>query len=269
VLGTVLGCLVVVALARLPSPLSLNTIFLVALGTAHAFVIQRYWLTATAASIMALLQSHLVNPEAGFAIGERVADTFLGALLAWSFSYVLPSWERRGVADQIAHVLRDLQAYASHSLRATTGDQVEERLARRQAYDSLAALAAALQRSRVEPSGVRLPARQIAALIDYGERLMAHLSMVRLTLARLADDTAAPWPQIEALLADTATALAAQLDPATASVPPVAESDRESLALLPEQPAANDVMPWLARRLRLMVVEASRIRDAARGLGGG
>jgi uncharacterized membrane protein YccC len=266
VLGTLLGCLVVVALTRLPSPLSLNTIFLLALATAHAFVTQRYWLTATAASIMALLQSHLVNPEAGFAIAERVADTFLGALLAWSFSYVLPAWERRGVAQQIARVLRDLRAYAAHSLRAATSDPVEERLARRQGYDSLAALAAALQRTRVEPKGVRLPAREIATLIDHGERLMAHLSMVRLTLARLADDPQAPWPRIDGALAEAAAALTAQLEPATASAPPLPDDDPESLALLPERPAAHDVMPWLARRLRLMVIEAGRIGDTARGL---
>ncbi len=266
VLGTLLGCLVVVALARLPSALSLNTVFLVALGTAHAFVVPRYWLTATAASIMALLQSHLVNPEAGFAIIERVADTFLGALLAWSFSYVLPSWERRGVADQIRRVLRDLREYASHSLRAETGDPVEERLARRQAYDTLAALAAALQRSGVEPQGVRLPARRIAALIDRGERLMAHLSMVRVTLARLADDPEAPRRQIDAALAEAAAMMATELNGSIASALPAAESELERLALLPERPAAHDVMPWLTRRLRLMIIEAARIREAALGL---
>jgi len=166
-------------------------------------------------------------------------------------------------------VLRDLSAYASHSLRTTGGDPVEERLARRQAYDSLAALAASLQRSRVEPQGVRLPARRIAQLIDHGERLMAHLSMVRLTLARLADDAQAPWPRIDAALADAATALAAQLDSAAASAPPVEGGDDAGLALLPERPAAHDVMPWLTRRLGLMVVEAGRIRETARELGAG
>jgi uncharacterized membrane protein YccC len=266
VLGTLLGCLAVVALARLSSPLSLNTIFLLSVATAHAFVLRRYWVTATAASIMALLQSHQVNPGAGFAIAERVADTFLGALLAWSFSYVLPSWERRGVADQIARVRRDLAAYAAHSLRAAGDDPVAERLARREAYDSLAALAASLQRSRVEPEGVRLPARRIAALIDHGERLMAHLSMVRLTLARLADDAQAPWPRIDGALASAATALSEQLDPTAASAPSVAAAVDPSLALLPEQPAAHDVMPWLSRRLGLMVVEAARIRAAAHDL---
>jgi uncharacterized membrane protein YccC len=263
VLGTVLGCLFVVALSHLPSTVSLSVIFLAALGTAHAFVAQRYWLTATAASVMALLQSHLVNPEAGFAIAERVADTFLGALLAWSFSYVLPSWERRGVAESIARVLRDLHDYASHSLRAASGDPVEERLARRQAYDSLGALAAALQRSRVEPKGVRLPARQIATLLDHGERLMAHLSMVRLTLARLAEDPNAPSAQIDVALAQAASAVAVRLALGGADSATSADNELDDPAL-PERPAAHDVMPWLSRRLTLMVAEASRIRAAAR-----
>jgi uncharacterized membrane protein YccC len=267
VLGTLLGCLVVVALARMPSPLSLNAVFLVALATAHAFVLQRYWLTATAASIMALLQSHLVNPEAGFAITERIADTFLGALLAWSFSYVLPSWERRGVVGQVMSVLRDVRIYAAHSLRAQSSDPVAERLARRQAYDTLAALAAALQRSRVEPKGVRLPARQIATLIDHGERLMAHLSMVRVTLARLADDPEAPRPQIDAALADAATRLTAVLDRSVEAALPIADVEAERLAVLPERPAAHDVMPWLTRRLGLMLMEATRVRQASVGLG--
>jgi uncharacterized membrane protein YccC len=266
VLGTLLGCLVVVALARLPSPLSVNAVFLVALGIAHAFVLQRYWLTATAASIMALLQSHLVNPEAGFAITERIADTFLGALIAWSFSYVLPSWERRGVAAQIASVLRDVRTYASHSLRAESGDPVGERLARRQAYDSLAALSAALQRSRVEPKDVRLPAREIATLIDHGERLMAHLSMVRVTLARLADDPEAPRQPIDNALADAAAALMSLLDPGVKSALPVPELDAERFAVLPERPPAHDVMPWLTRRLDLLSMEAAHVRQAAAGL---
>ena len=267
VLGTMLGCLLVVGLQHLPSLAFVSVVFLVALAIAHAFVQQRYWLTATAASVMALLQSHLVNPVDGFAIGERIADTVLGAALAWSFSYVLPSWERRSVADGVRRVLRDLQDYAAHSLHAASGDPVEERLARRRAYDSLAALAAALSRSRVEPKGVRLPASQIATLLDHGERLMAHLSMVRLTLARLSADPAAPTTEIDAALAATAAVLAermasdaATLDDAVDAV----DADRADLALLPERPAAHDVMPWLARRLNLMAAEAGQIRAAAR-----
>ena len=263
VAGTLMGCLVVVGVSYVATAQLLSGLFLAALATAHAFVAQRYWLTATAASVMALLQSHLVNPEGGFAIAERVADTFLGALLAWSFSYVLPSWERRSVAEGVARVLRDVHAYASQSLRMNETDPLEERLARRRAYDSLAALATALRRSRVEPKGVRLPAAEIATWIDHGERLMAHLSMVRLTIARLRNEDAAP-PPVNAALEQAATALDARLDLQTAELPTVEGVASGDLELLPEQPAARDVMPWLTRRLSLMVVEAGRIRHAAR-----
>ena len=122
-------------------------------------------------------------PAGGFAIPERVADTVLGAALAWAFSYVLPSWERRRLPDAITRVLKELGDYATHSLRLQPGDQVAQRLSRRRAYDALAVLAGALQRSSAEPRAVRLPLKDVAALIDHGQHLMAHLSMVRLTLA--------------------------------------------------------------------------------------
>jgi uncharacterized membrane protein YccC len=267
VLGTVLGCLLVIGVSHLPSAALVNVAFLAALATAHSFVTQRYWVTATAASVMALLQSHLVNPEAGFAIGERIADTFLGALLAWCFSYVLPSWERRSVPDAIGRALRQLSDYAAHSLRAGSGDAVDERLARRKAYESLAALGAALSRSRVEPRGVRLPIERVAALLDHGERFMAHLSLVRHSLARL--DDAAELRRVDAALADAVAALGACLDIAadddvaerrTAAAVAAAADDVD---LLPAQPPTADVVPWLARRLAQLVREATDIRAAA------
>jgi uncharacterized membrane protein YccC len=183
---------------------------------------------------------------------------------------VLPSWERRSVSEAIARVLRDLQDYAAHSLGAASGDPVEERLARRKAYDALAALAAALQRSRVEPKGVRLPAEQIATLLDHGERLMAHLSMVRLTLARLKNEQVVS-AQVGAALAETAASLDANLDlkktPAGETAGETGVADE--LEQLPERPAAHDLMPWLSRRLALLVGEAARIRGAAQaGLAG-
>ena len=267
VLGTAVGCLIVIGVSHLPSLAFVNVAFLAALATAHSFVIQRYWVTATAGSVMALLQSHLVNPEAGFAIGERIADTFLGAMLAWCFSYVLPSWERRSVPDAIARALGELRDYATHSLRAGSGDAVDERMARRKAYESLAALGAALSRSRVEPRGVRLPIERVAALLDHGERFMAHLSLVRHSLAPLDDD--AELRRVDATLADTVAALSVCLD---IGVPDEVAERRTAIAaaaaaddvdLLPAQPPTADVVPWLARRLAQLVREATEIRAAA------
>jgi uncharacterized membrane protein YccC len=261
VAGTLLGCLVVVALAALPSLDFQRGMYLVALGTAHAFATQRYWLTATAASVMALLQSSLVNSAGGFAIAERLADTVIGALLAWSFSYVLPSWERRGAAQVIANIFANLASYGAHALDAKSGDAVEERLLRRKAYDSLASLGGALQRSSVEPQRVRLPVEPIAALLDHGGRLMAHVAVVRVLRAQL--DGRAEAPAVAAMLAEAHAALSAHLDLGRPAPPADAVDIAPGSDLVPTYPPADDVVPWLARRLRLMLHDAALMRQAA------
>jgi uncharacterized membrane protein YccC len=262
--GTMLGCAAVLALSHGAAPLALQLVFLAAVGTAHAFVLQRYWLTATAATVMALLQAHMVAPAGGFAIGERVADTVLGAALAWAFSYVLPSWERRHLPRLIAAALLALREFAQHALRGPTVDAVEQRLARRRAYDALGALAAALQRSSAEPSAVQLPVRDVAALIDHGQRLMAHLSMVRLTLARRS-------AELSGTAAATALQQAAQtlgtcLDLKSAAPPhtPNDEADAGLLQELPAEAPADNILPWLERRLQWLAHDGRRIHAAAR-----
>ncbi len=271
VLGTLLGCAVVVALAWALSHAWLGPVFLVAVAVAHAFVLQRYWLTASAATVMALLQSHGVDPSGGFAIGERVADTLLGALLAWGFSYVLPSWERRQVPQLVASVLKSLSDYAGHALSLQAADAVEQRFARRRAYDALGALAAALQRSMAEPKAVQLPLRELAAVLDHGQRLMAHLSMVRLTLAHRSAELTEPT--LVGALGETRGALTATLawrEPggtaATKAAPAMAAdaADPADLSRLPQEPPTEQIVPWLLRRLQVLRFDARQIHTAAR-----
>lgn len=256
VLGTLLGCAAVLALSHVGAPLLLQFVFLAAVGTAHASVLQRYWLTAGAATVMALLQAHAVAPAGGFAIGERVADTVLGAALAWAFSYVLPSWERRALPRTIGAALKALRDYAGPVLAGQAVDAVEQRLARRRAYDALGALATALQRSSAEPAAVQLPARDVAALLDHGQRLMAHLSMVRLTLARRSADLTGPVASAALAQAGAALARSLSLQPAEA---PAADAPSS----LPQAPPADDIVPWLERRLQLLAQDAWCIHRAA------
>ena len=261
VAGTLLGCAAVLLLSHVAAPGLLKLVFLAAVGTAHAFVLQRYWLTAGAATVMALLQAHAMLPMAGFAIGERVADTVLGAALAWAFSYVLPSWERRQLPRLIGAVTQSLRDFAQQALRGADGDNIEQRLARRRAYDALGALAAALQRSSAEPAAVQLPVQDVAALIDHGQRLMAHLSMVRLTLARRADALAGP--QAAAALHEAAQALARGLDLKQPVSTSQAGAAGDTLEVLPAEAPADNILPWLHRRLQWLVLDGERIRAAA------
>jgi uncharacterized membrane protein YccC len=249
VFGTMLGCVIVLVLARVPSPVALSVVFLFAAGMAHSFVTVRYVLTASAATVMALLQSHLVDPASGFAVAERLADTLLGALLAWGFSYVLPSWERRTLPEAIRRALLALQQYARHTLTASAELAVEQRLARRRAYDALGAVAAALQRSGAEPKRVQLPVREVLGLLDQAHRLMAHLSMLRLMLARRSESPAEPLGSaLAAVDAALAASLAMRGEPA---------AERAAFDALPEASTA------LLGRLRITVQDGQAVQRAA------
>ena len=124
---------------------------------AHAFAIRRYLVTAVAATVLSLVQAHLLSAGVSpvFDVAERMVDTAIGVLIAWVFSYVLPSWERTQIAALVA---RTVTAQARHAKLALGLGQLQAvdneaelawRLARREAYDSLSALVQAVQRSLV------------------------------------------------------------------------------------------------------------------------
>jgi uncharacterized membrane protein YccC len=258
--GTLLGCALVMGLMAAHSQALFLASFVLAVAIAHAFAQRRYWIAATAATVMALLQAHFVDPGAGLPIAERAADTVLGALLAWGFSYVMPYWERKRLPQALARALQNLDRYAALTLGERADSQVlEQRLARQRAYSSLADLGALLQRSAVEPRSVRVPDEQIVLLLDHAQRFMAHLSMVRLTLTRRAADLLAPVAA--PMLEQTAQHLAACFDLRHAAAD--SSIGEDALQNLPAGSPDEDVHPWLQRRLHRLVSEAMAIRAAA------
>lgn len=267
VAGTLLGCGVVIALSGLHAPWLLAGVFLLAVGTAHAFVLQRYWLTACAGTVMALLQAHAVNPAVGFAVPERIADTFLGALLAWGFSYVLPAWERRRLPATVRDALAAIDDYAGHVLCWPPADSVAPRLARRRAYDALQALAGTLQRSAAEPRSVQVPVAAVAAMLDHGQRLMAQLSVARLILSR--GENRLDADATRRTLRDALAAVHRGLDPGAAADDASAagasgEAGVGALEpLLPPLDSSQDLRPWLQRRLLGLIEDGRKMRDAA------
>ncbi|HEX8740965.1 MAG TPA: FUSC family membrane protein [Casimicrobiaceae bacterium] len=274
VLGTLIGCLVVVLLFEVRSAGVLNLVFIVSVAIAHAFVGIYYMVTAIAATVMALIQQHLADPHGGFAIGERIADTLLGALLAWGFSYVLPSWERRTLPQIVERALQALGGYAEDSLGAAEGAyrdedahadesaRVGQRLSRRRAYDAVGAVEASFRRSAAEPQRVRVPVDELAAFIDHAQRLMAHLSVIRLSLARRSDWTRAP--DVVAAIADARAGLAQCLRVDRA--PAADEGAIDPFGSLPADRTLADRRAWFLRRLRITVDDARRAGEAARRL---
>ncbi|WP_067065484.1 FUSC family protein [Roseateles chitosanitabidus] len=260
VLGTAIGCGLMVAIAQIHNLTVTLIVLQIAVGIAHAFVTRRYLITAIAATVMALLQSHLADPSHAMAISERLADTVFGAALAWAFSYVLPAWERRNLPRALKRARGALQQYAMQAMTAamTPAGALAQRMARRQAYDALAALSAAIQRSAAEPRRVRPPLQELLTMLDHGYRLMAHLSMMRQSLLRRSQD----------LVGDTIEELpeaAKRLQRALAGKEPVPHAVQalQDWSLLPEVGPLEDLRPWMRRRMQVSLDDAARAGQAA------
>ena len=260
VLGTAVGCMVVTVLVPASPDALLKVLFVAAVGAAHAFVNVRYLLTAISATLMALLQAHFTAPFETGLIVERLLDTVLGALFAWGFSYVLPSWERRSLPVAIERALAALATYSQRALSLETAARAEQRLARQRAYDALAVVAAALKRSAAEPKSVQPPIKELVGSLDHAQRLMAHLSSLRSLLQRRV-------AQLEPHQTRAALIEASQLITTELSLtpPPQVHRRREpSHAELPASAVEQEPLPWLLRRLEASIHDATEAGSAAR-----
>ena len=280
VAGTLLGCLLAGALLSLRAPLGLLlAVVTLAQGVAHAFAVRRYLVTVIAATLLALLQAHLLNTGTSpiFEVAERIADTLVGVAIAWAFSYVLPSWERTQIPALVRRTLRAQANHAQVALGLGQLDAVDNeselvwRLARREVYDSLSALVQATQRSLAEPRAVRPPLPALERLIAHSYQLLAQLTAVKTMLllrrGRLNAD------QIRAPLRDAAQAIAARLtdngNPVTAA-DHSGHGDDDASSVLAAGPVAlpdpfeHDLSPWLLRRLHLAAGIAAQLNAAAR-----
>lgn len=267
VAGTLIGCVLagLLLFASTP-PLVMLVLVTLAQAFAHAFAVKRYLVTAVAATVLGLLQVHMLNAgtSPGFDVLERMSDTLIGVAIAWAFSYILPSWERTQIA---ALVHRTLAAQAHHAreslglwqLNAVDNEpELQWRLARREAYDSLSALVQATQRSLSEPRAVRPPLESLGRLLAYSYQLQAQLTTVKTLLlqrrGRLALD------QIDAPLKEAAQSIGALLTQShLQTLPQTRFVDTDPVIELPD-PFAGDLSPWLLRRLDLAASIAVQLR---------
>lgn len=272
VAGTLLGC--VLAAGVLASHLSAWQLILcltIAQAVAHGFAVRRYLVTAVAATVLGLVQSHMLHGGGGntaIDLLERLADTLIGTGIAWAFAYVLPSWERSQIP---ALVQRTLAAQARHAREALALGQLHAvdnapelawRLARREAYDSLSALVQATQRAMAEPRAVQPPVAALERLQARCYQLLAQLTAIKtmLLLRRGRLDAEA----LQAPLAQTALAVTQWLEGAPdAAPPPVSGVAVPGDAQGWPDPQDGDLGPWMVRRLGLATERAAQVRVAA------
>jgi uncharacterized membrane protein YccC len=251
IVGTLLGCIVAAALIHvLPDPWPLAAIVL-AVGVSHAYGGVNYRVTALAASVSALLLIHFMAPATQPLFFERMIDTLIGAALATLFSFVLPSWERRNVAQLVFSLVRASRGFAEQALLRAPQDQAY-RLSRRAALDATAALTSVARRLLDEPGTEKRSVAALDQLLSANFLLASDLASVRTALKARAGEID-PSGADEALSAARGIVLdALTLDQAARAERP----DRLGRRGLSELPAAK-ALPFLRRRL-LHVERAAR-----------
>jgi uncharacterized membrane protein YccC len=271
VTGTLIGCVLAgLILASHAPPLVLLLVLTLAQAVAHALALRVYLVTAVAATVLGLVQAHMVNAGASpvFAELERVADTLLGVSIAWAFSYVLPSWERHQIAALVARALAAQARYTQLSLtlgqvqRMDNAPELAWRLARRECYDSLSALVNATQRALVEPRAEQPPLEALGRILARSYQLLAQLTSVktmlmlrreRLQLERIAQPLLQTSRTMEELLRP-----GANLTTHTPAVGALA-NELEQLS----DPFESDLTPWMLRRLGLLTGIARQLQQDA------
>jgi uncharacterized membrane protein YccC len=271
VLGTLIGCILAGLVLATPMPVwGLLLVLTLAQAVAHAFALRLYLVTAVAATMLGLVQAHMVNAgiSPGFEVLERVADTLLGVSIAWAFSYVLPSWERNQIAALVARSLAAQARYARVSLtlghlqRMESAPELEWRLARRDCYETLSALVQATQRALSEPRAVQPPLEPLGRILARSYQLLAQLTSIKTML--LLRRERLQLEQIKQPLQQAAQAMEAalkgQMETAAEATQAVSVGNTEPLP----DPFESDLTPWLLRRLGLSTALAGQLRDEAR-----
>jgi uncharacterized membrane protein YccC len=268
VAGTLLGCVIagLLLFSKVPAGLLLVVVTL-AQAVAHAFAIRRYLVTAVAATVLALVQAHLLNADVSpvFEVGERIGDTLIGVAIAWVFSYVLPSWERGQIPALVARVLKAQAKHAEEALALgqltaiDTRAELAWRLARREVYDSVSALSQAAQRAVSEPRAVQPPMEVLERVLALSYQLLAQLTAVKTMLLQRRDRLRVD--EIREPLKESAARIASALTGSTpaAAVPRLSD---ETASQLPD-PLEQDLSPWLLRRLDLATGLAGALRAQA------
>ncbi|MBV8633045.1 MAG: FUSC family protein, partial [Burkholderiaceae bacterium] len=199
-IGTSIGCLLTAALVHyVHAPAALLAFLFIATVGTSAFVYVKYRYTAIFASMQILLQIALLTHSTGHAVGERLIDTFIGVAIASFFSFVLPSWEYRALAQLMQNVLGANRAYIEASCQLLLGkvkDDFFYRVCRKSLFDSLAGMSSALVRMLDEPESKRRAVQDIHFFIVQNYLIVAHIAALRILLRRHALDM--PWPAVEA-----------------------------------------------------------------------
>lgn len=275
IVGTIVGCALGFALlATHPGFAARFGVLAISMAVAHAYVVRDYRVTTMAAAVMALVQANLFAAS-GHPVWqdatERLADTLIGAAIAWGFSYVLPAWEKGQLPGLVRHLRHAMGRYGHHVLQWQEGasPMADRTQTRREVYDAIWLLAQALQRTAREPGYAGSWSPQLETLLIRSHRLIGLLAVVRIVIIHRREDlhTSTAMGAVQA----GREALRASLDDDAAvgtlkggeGAQPVAIDPQDTGSIQSLPAPQGDPTPWLAHRLTQIAQEGRAWAQAA------
>ncbi len=256
IIGTLAGCAAAALLMPLLPSYAVVGGIVVGVGAAHAYATVNYRVTSFAASLMALLLLHFLEPQTAF-VADRMLDTLIGAALSILFSRVLPSWEWRDVPRLVANLVKADRRFAEQALALPHESDQSYRLARKAALDRFTALTMMTRRLASEPDPHAGDLARINRLLAANYLFASDLASVQGLLRARADHIEAA--AAGSLLAEARTNVLAALD-RPAEPPPADWLRRRGWS---EISGANP-MAFLRRRLLHIEHVAQRLGASAR-----
>jgi len=250
--GTVAGAVLAgVLLSSLHGTSEYDAALALLLFATFLLIRRHYGYAITFLTPLIILLIGMSSPNPWIDLGERVAYTVGGALLAIAAGYLLwPHWEREQLRDRLAAAIRADKDYLGAVLAGFAGPpSAELGPLRRQAELAVANADAGFQRMQAEPAHRRAPAAEGFSLVVYLHRLLRHA----MALAAQHGAVAAPSEAVDALrrllegaLSDAAAAVGQARLPA-----PRPDFDTP-LARLSARLAAGDEGPQRAGMIALL-----------------
>lgn len=211
-LGTVLGLLLSWVFVTLFPSLIIESIIITIAGVLFiAYRVNRYTLSTAFITLMILCCFNQMGNSAFVMIIPRLLDTFIGCAIAgFTVFFVLPDWQGRQLNRVLANTLSASSRYLREIMQQYAvgkEDNLNYRVARRNAHNADAALSTALASMLLEPEHFRKGAEAGFRFLVVSHTMLGYLS----TLGAHRE-TLQCMPEMEALFTRIASVLADDLD---------------------------------------------------------
>jgi len=177
--GTVIGGLAgAILLMTVDDELVRFVFLMIFMVLAYSFIRINYIVGVIFLTPYLLLLFSFLGMETVAVLKERVADTVIGSLLAFSSSYVIfPSWESENLQESMRKLLIANYNYLATLLRYMQGEQIsttDYKLVRKDVYVNMANMTSTFQRMITEPKSKQKNASDVNQFLIYNHVLSSY-----------------------------------------------------------------------------------------------